>query len=73
MKDSNRANQPCNESSVVIEAHHNLKEKLDIAELILKTLNIKYQIKTPKTCASNLKNSLFRKSLNQVQDKFVNY
>jgi len=46
MKDSNRANQPCNESSVVIEAHHNLKEKLDIAELILKTLNIKYQIKT---------------------------
>ena len=53
--------------------HHNFKEKLNIAELILKTLDIKYQITTPKTHTSNLKNSLFRKSLSQVQDKLTNF
>lgn len=73
MTECSRTNKPCNKGSVMIEAYNTLKGKLDIAELILKTLNIKYQIKIPKTHTSNLKNSLFRKSLNQVQDELIDY
>ena len=71
MTEYNYTNNPSNETNITIESHHNLKEKLKIAELILKTLAIKYHIKNPKTCISGLKNTLFRKSLNQVQEELI--
>ncbi|MFX0004702.1 MAG: hypothetical protein ACFE9C_16445 [Candidatus Hodarchaeota archaeon] len=59
------------DNNFTIEMYRDFKEKLNIAELVLKTLGIKYQIITPTTHTSNLKNSLLRKSLAQIQDELT--
>ncbi|KKK45885.1 hypothetical protein LCGC14_0679270 [marine sediment metagenome] len=46
-----------------IEMFSNIKDKLEVAELVLKTLKIKYEIVPPKTHTSNLLKSLYEKPL----------
>ena len=46
-----------------IEMFSNIKAKLEVAELILKTLKIKYEIVPPKTHTSNLLKELYEKPL----------
>jgi hypothetical protein len=60
-----------NKNNILIEMHHNFRNKLNIAEIFLKTLGIQYHIKTPKTHNSKLKKSLIRKSLSQVQEELI--
>ncbi|MFX1420265.1 MAG: hypothetical protein ACFE9N_15230 [Promethearchaeota archaeon] len=71
MTGSSCQNKACKADDSIIEINNNFNEKLNIAELVLKTLDIKYQIRTSKTCTSNLKDFLFRKSLNQVQEELI--
>ncbi len=61
-------NNVLKEDNYIIEMHHNFKEKLIIAETVLKTLGIKYQIKAPKTHTTSLLQSLLRKSLGEIND-----
>ena len=46
-----------------IEMFSNLKAKLEVAELVLKTLKIEYEIVPPKTHTSNLLKLLYEKPL----------
>ena len=46
-----------------IEMFSNLKAKLEVAELVLKTLKIEYEIVAPKTHTSNLLKLLYEKPL----------
>ena len=51
-----------------IEMFSSIKAKLEVAELVLKTLKIEYEIVTPKTHTSKLRKLKYETSLNQVND-----
>ncbi|MHA1986253.1 MAG: hypothetical protein ACW98D_06415 [Promethearchaeota archaeon] len=51
-----------------IEIISNIKAKLEVAELVLKALNIKYDIIPPKTHTSRLRRLLHKAPLDQVND-----
>jgi len=59
--------EKCNKPEFIIEMHSNIKLKLEIAELVLKVLRIKYKIVTPKSHTYRL----YSKSLSQVQDSLA--
>ena len=46
----------------------NSKEKLEVAEIILKMLKINYEIVAPKTQTSRIKSLMYDKPLAQVHD-----
>jgi hypothetical protein len=62
-------NNVLNEGAFKIEINQNFKEKLNIAELVLKTLGIPYQIQASKTHTTGLLKSLLRKSLGEINDE----
>lgn len=51
-----------------IEMYSSSKPKLDVAEMVLKTLNIKYKILLSKTLTSRLKRLMFEIQLASVHD-----
>ena len=51
-----------------IEMFSNIKAKLEVAELVLKALNIKYDIIPPKTHTSRLRGLLYETPEDQVND-----
>ena len=51
-----------------IEMFSNIKAKLEVAELVLKALNIKYDIIPPKTHTSRLRRLLYETPVDQVND-----
>ncbi|MFX0040117.1 MAG: hypothetical protein ACFFCY_13215 [Promethearchaeota archaeon] len=73
MTKNSSINRTINNNGFIIEMYQDFKEKLDIAELVLKTLGIEYHITTYKTQASNLRTSLLRKSLAQIHDELTNF
>jgi hypothetical protein len=59
------------ENAFMVEIANSNKEKLSIAETVLKTLGIRYQIKAAKTHNPRLKNSLCRKTLGEINDELI--
>jgi len=51
-----------------IEIFSIIKEKLEVAELVLKTLKIEYEIVPPKTHTSKFRRLMYETSLGQVND-----
>jgi len=51
-----------------IEIFSIIKAKLEVAELVLKTLKIEYEIVPPKTHTSKLRRLMYETSLGQVND-----
>jgi len=51
-----------------IEMFSSIKAKLEVAELILKTLKIEYEIVRPKTHTSKLWRLIYKTPLDQVND-----
>jgi hypothetical protein len=62
-------NNVLNKEDYKIDISQNFKEKLNIAELVLKTLGIQYQVQAPKTHTIGLLKSLLRKSLGEINDE----
>jgi len=51
-----------------IEMFSNIKARLEVAELVLKTLKIEYVIVPPKTHTSKLRRLMYETQLDQVND-----
>jgi hypothetical protein len=48
-----------------------IKAKLDVAEMILKTLNIEYKVVPPETHTSRLKRTMFQQPLSTIHDMLI--
>ncbi|MFX0005283.1 MAG: hypothetical protein ACFFA7_08310 [Promethearchaeota archaeon] len=67
------SNNVLNKDDYKIEISHNSKEKLNVAELVLKTLGIQYHVQAPKTHTTGLLKSLLRKSLGEINDELTDF
>jgi len=57
-----------NDSTHRIEMFSSIKAKLDVAEMILKTLKIEYKIVPPETHTSRLKGLMHHQPLTNIHD-----